>query len=65
MFWKSKKLAIKIHILEFKNKKLIKTLKIKKEKKNKDKKLNLLGKKNNNLQLFFLSKIQTAQDFVI
>ena len=48
MLWKSEKLAININILEFKNKKLIKALKMIKQKKNKGKRLNLLGKKNKN-----------------
>lgn len=44
-------------ILEFENKRLIGTLKIKKQKRNRGKELNLLGEEDNNLQLFFLSRI--------
>lgn len=57
MFQKSEKLIIKIDILQFENKELIRALKIEKQKRNKDKKLNLLSEKNNNPQLFFLLKI--------
>lgn len=54
-----------VDILEFKNKKFIKILKVKKQKKNKTKQLNLLGKKDYNLQLFLLSYIQATQEFAI
>lgn len=57
MLWESKKLATKVDILDFENKKLIEALKIEKYKRNKGKKLNLLSEKDNNLQLFFLSKV--------
>lgn len=43
----NEKLLFQINILEFENKRFIKVLKIKKKKKNKGKKLNLLGEKNN------------------
>lgn len=43
----SKKLAVNINVLEFENKRFIKTLKVKKKKKNRSKQLNLLDEKYN------------------
>lgn len=65
MFQKNKKLAIKIDILEFQNKKLIRVFKIEKKKRNKDKKLNLLHEKNNNSHLFFRLKVLTTWNFIV
>lgn len=42
----SKQLAAKAHYLKFENKELIEVLKAKKKKRNKGKKLNLLGEKD-------------------
>lgn len=49
MLQRSKKLATKVDILEFENKGLIGALKIKKQKRNRGKKLNLLIEENNGL----------------
>lgn len=49
MLKRSKYLVIMAHYLEFENKKLIKALKTEKKKQNRDKKLNLLNEKNDNL----------------
>lgn len=64
MLWESEKLFPKVDILEFENKELIKALKIKKQKRNRGKKLNLLGKEDNHFQLFFPSLVWAIQDFV-
>lgn len=63
MLQRSKKLAAKVDILEFENKELIGALKIKKQKRNRGKKLNLLIEENNGLQLFSPSLAQAIQDF--
>lgn len=60
MFQRSEELVAKVDILEFENKKLIEALKIEKQKKNKSKKLNILGKKDNSPQLFSLSRVWIA-----
>lgn len=65
MFQKSEKLVTEIDILEFENKGFIEALKIEKQKKSKGKRLNLLDEKNNNLQLFFASRVKAAQEFLI
>ena len=63
MFRGSKKLAAKVDVLEFKNKKFIETLKVEKQKRNRDKQLNLLGEEDNGLQLFSPSYVQAVQEF--
>lgn len=65
MFQGSEKFTAKIDILRFINKRLIEVLKIEKQKKNRDKKLNLLGEKINSSQLFSLSKISATQKFLL
>lgn len=50
IFQRSEKLTAKVDILEFENRGLIGTLKIEKQKRNRGKRLNLLGKKNNGPQ---------------
>ncbi|MCJ1346618.1 hypothetical protein MMC31_004836 [Peltigera leucophlebia] len=59
----SEKLAAKVDILEFENKGLIGALKIEKQKRNRGKKLNLLGEEDNGPQLFFPSRVRAARDF--
>lgn len=61
----SEKLAVKVDVLEFENKKLIKALKVEKQKKNRGKQLNLLNEEDNGPQLFSPSRVQTAQEFII
>lgn len=63
MLWGSEKLAIKVDILKFENKRLIEALKIEKQKRNKGKSLNLLGEEDNGLQLFSPSWIWATRDF--
>lgn len=65
MLQASEKLAAKMDILEFENKRLIGALKIEKQKRNRGKKLNLLGQKNNGPQLFSPSRVRVAQDFAM
>lgn len=47
MLWGSEKLAAKVDVLEFENKRLIEALKVEKQKKNRGKRLNLLGEEDN------------------
>lgn len=47
MLRSSKKLVAKVNGLKFENKRFIEALKIEKQKRNRDKQLNLLGEKNN------------------
>lgn len=49
MLKKNKQLIAKINCLEFENKRLVEALKTEKNERNKNKKLNLLGKENNGL----------------
>lgn len=57
-----KQLVAKADYLEFENKELIKALKAKKRKKNRDKKLNSFYKINNGPKFFF-SRVYTAYNF--
>lgn len=59
----SEKLAAKVDILEFENKGLIGLLKIEKQKRNRGKRLNLLGEEDNGRQLFSQSRVRAARDF--
>lgn len=52
-----------VDIMKFENKRLIEALKIEKQKRNVSKQLNLLGKKDNGLQLFLSSCMCVAQEF--
>lgn len=61
--WGSEQLAAKANCLKFENKGLIKALKAKRKKRNRNKKLNLLDEKDDSLQLFSLSRIQIAHNF--
>lgn len=49
---KNQQLIAKMDFWELKNKELLETLKAEEKKRNKDKKLNFLGEKDNGLQLF-------------
>lgn len=59
----SKKLVTKVDILKFENKRLIEALKIEKQKKKRNKRLNLLGEKDNGPQLFLSLCVRAAQEF--
>ena len=59
----SKQLAAIIHYLEFENKGLMEALKIEKKKRNRSKRLNLIGEEDDDLQLFSLLRIQAARNF--
>ena len=48
----SEKLTAKVDVLEFENKGLIEALKVEKQKRNRGKRLNLLGEEDNGPQLF-------------
>ncbi len=61
----SEQLAAKVDILEFENKKLIKALKVEKQKRNKGKRLNLLGEEATGPQLFSPSRVRAAREFAI
>lgn len=64
ILWDKAKLAAKVDVLKFKNKRLIKALKFEKQKRNRGKQLNLLGEKNGSPQLFSLSYVQAAREFI-
>ncbi len=49
--------------MEFENKRLIGALKVEKQKKNRGKRLNLLGEEDNGLQLFSSSRVRAAREF--
>ncbi|MCJ1347806.1 hypothetical protein MMC31_006035 [Peltigera leucophlebia] len=59
----SEKFVAKVDVLEFENKRLIEALKIEKQKKNRGKRLNLLGEEDNGPQLFSLSRVRAAWEF--
>ena len=56
-------MAAKVECLEFENKGLLEALKTKKKKRNRGKRLNLLGEEDNSPQLFSPSKIQAACEY--
>lgn len=60
----SKQLVTKVHYLKLKNKGLMKALKTERKKSNKGKRPNLLSKKDDGLQLFSSSRVQTTCNFV-
>ena len=59
----SEQLAAKVDCLEFENKGLLEALKAEKKKRNRGKRLNLLGEEDNGPQLFSPSKIQAAREY--
>ncbi len=59
----SEQLAASVNYLEFENKGLIEKLKAEKKKKNKGKRLNLLGEEDDGPQLFSPSRVQAARNF--
>ena len=59
----SEQLAAITYYLEFENKGLIEALKAEKKKRNKGKRLNLLGGGDNGLQLFSPSRVQATCNF--
>lgn len=59
----SEKLAAKVDILEFENKGLIEALKVERQKRNRGKRLNLLGEEDNGPRLFSPSRVRAARDF--
>ena len=59
----SEQLAAMAHCLEFKNKGLMEALKTKKKKRNRSKKLNLIDKEDDGLQLFSLLRVQAICNF--
>ncbi len=59
----SEKLAAKVDVLEFENKGLIEALKVEKQKRNRGKRLNLLGEEDNGPLLFSPSYVRAAKEF--
>ena len=57
----SEKLAAKVDVLEFENKRLIEALKVEKQKRTRGKRLNLLGEEDNSPQLFLPSRVRAAR----
>lgn len=56
-------LIAKANYLEFENKELIEVLKTERKKRYRNKKLNLLGKEDDSLQLFLFLRIQVTPNF--
>lgn len=63
MLRESEQMAAKVDCLEFENKGLLEALKAEKKKRNRGKRLNLLGEEDNGPQLFSPSKIQAAREY--
>lgn len=59
----SEQFAAKVEYLEFENNGLLEALKTEKKKRNRGKRLNLLGEEDNDLQLFLPSKVQAAREY--
>lgn len=57
-------MVAKANCLEFENKKLIEALKAERKKRNRGKKLNLLGEDDDGPQLFSLSRVQATLNFM-
>lgn len=57
-------MVAKANCLEFENKKPIEALKAERKKRNRGKKLNLLGEEDDGLQLFSLSRVQATLNFM-
>lgn len=63
MLQDSEQLIAEVNYLKFKNKRLMEALKVKRKKRNRGKRLNLLDKEDNSPSLFSLLRVQVACNF--